>query len=85
MEMYLYIEDDIILEARFHTDGCGATLACGSLVTALAQGKSVAEALEISPGQIIAELKDLPKENRHCAILAVSTLHKAIADYMLRY
>jgi nitrogen fixation NifU-like protein len=85
MEIYLVINGDTIMEALFHTDGCAATYACGSLVTELAQGKSVAEALGISPKMIIDALAGLPEDHRHCAILAASTLHKAIADYLLRY
>ena len=84
MEIYLVIEGDLIREALFHTDGCAATHACGSLVTETAKGKTVDAALDISPKQIIDGLAGLPEDHRHCAILAVSTLHKAIADYLLQ-
>jgi nitrogen fixation NifU-like protein len=85
MEMYLYVVDGVIKEASFATDGCGATCACGSLSTELAKGKKIQDALGISPKQIIEGLGDLPEDHRHCAILAVGTLHRAIADYMLRF
>lgn len=84
MEIYLIIENDIITEAKFYTDGCGVTFACGSAITELAKGKSIAELLSISPQTIIDKLENLPPEHIHCSILAVSTLHKALADYMLR-
>jgi nitrogen fixation NifU-like protein len=85
MEMYLAIEDNIVKEAKFYTDGCGATYACGSLATELAAGKDIYDALGISPKEIIDKLQNLPEDHRHCAVLAVSTLYKAIANYMLNY
>lgn len=84
MEMYLVIAGGIIIDARFYTDGCGVTLACGSVATELAKARSINDVLMISPADIIYTLKSLPDENLHCAILAVSTLHKALADYLLR-
>ncbi len=84
MEIYLVVSDERVIDARFITDGCGATLACGSVATKLAKGKSIAEILEISPARIIKELDGLPEERLHCAILSVSTLHKALADYLLK-
>ena len=84
MEIYLQVEDKTITEAVFFSDGCGVTYACGSAVTQLVKGRHLQHALDISPGDIIDELDGLPDENIHCAILAASTLHKAIADYLRR-
>ena len=84
IEIYLLIERDNIYDASFFTDGCGPTIACGSMVTELIKGKSIGDTLKLSPASIIDALCGLPGENIHCAILAVSTLHKAIADYLLR-
>ena len=84
VEMYLVITDETITDARFYTDGCGVTVACGSVATELAKGKSINDVLKISPADIINELKKVPEENLHCAILAASTLHKALSDYLLR-
>lgn len=84
MEIYLVIENKKITHASFFTDGCGATLACGSAITLLIKGKTIDQTLSISPQHIIDHLQGLPGENLHCAILAVSTLHKAIAEYLLR-
>ncbi len=84
MEIYLVITNEIITDARFYTDGCGVTLACGSVATKSVKGKSIDDVLRISPADIIDELKELPEENLHCAILSVNTLHKALADYLLR-
>ena len=85
MEIYLTIENNKITETKFFTDGCIATHACGSVVTELATDKTIDEALSISPMNIINSLEGLPEENIHCSILAVSTLHKAIADYLHKY
>jgi nitrogen fixation NifU-like protein len=85
MEMYLYIEENVIRDARFQTDGCGATFACGSVATEFVKGKTVPESLRLSPGTIIDALAGLPEDHRHCAVLAANTLHQAIADYLLRY
>ncbi|RPJ09868.1 MAG: iron-sulfur cluster assembly scaffold protein [Spirochaetaceae bacterium] len=85
MEMFLAIRDKTIIEACFFTDGCGATYACGSLATLLVKNRSINDALGISPKEIIDKLENLPADHHHCAILAASTLYKAIADYMLQY
>jgi len=84
MEIYILIEKEIIKEVRFFTDGCGVSLACGSAVTELVKGKNIHEALKISPHNVIDNLGGLPRDGIHCAILAVSTVHKAIADYLLK-
>jgi nitrogen fixation NifU-like protein len=84
MEMYLVIEHDTVTEATFYTDGCNASRACGSTAAGLAQGKALKEVLRISPADVLDQWKDIPQGNVHCAILAVNTLHKAVADYLLR-
>jgi nitrogen fixation NifU-like protein len=84
MEFYIVVENNKITDIKFHTDGCVYTTACGIMACKLALGKFLQEALDISAGQIITELKVLPKSHVHCAILAVSTLYKAIADYLLK-
>ena len=66
------------------TDGCGVTLACGSALTELVRGKSIQDALKIAPHGLMDDLGGLPKDGIHCAILSVGTLHKAIADYLLK-
>ena len=78
------IRNNKIYDASFSTNGCGPTIACGSTVTELVKGKSIEDALKLSPASIIDALDGLPEDNIHCAILAVNTLHKAIADYSLR-
>lgn len=81
MSIYLEIKDDYIKDAKFLTDGCAATIVCGSVVTDLAKNKHVSEAKNITAADIIEVLEDLPPENVHCAFLAADTLQKAIKDY----
>ncbi|MBN2542622.1 iron-sulfur cluster assembly scaffold protein [bacterium] len=84
MEVYLKIVNDKVEEAKFFSDGCGILIACGSVVTEMAKNMSLAELTKISPYLVIKELKGLPKDDVHCAILSVNTLHQALADYLLK-
>ncbi|MCG2711930.1 MAG: iron-sulfur cluster assembly scaffold protein [Candidatus Omnitrophica bacterium] len=84
MEFYLDIEDRIIQDVKFFTNGCEATIACGEIAARLAKGRSIDSALGISPKQVKDILKALPAEHSHCPILAISTLYRAIADYLLK-
>jgi NifU-like protein involved in Fe-S cluster formation len=83
MEFYLVIEEGTIREIKYYTDGCHATRACGAVAAGLAEGKTVRDALWISAGEVTAILKNLLQDHQHCAILAVSALYRAIADYLL--
>jgi nitrogen fixation NifU-like protein len=83
MEFYLVIHEDVIVDVRFYTEGCGNTLCCGRAVAQRALGRGVTDALRISAGDIIESGECDPDEGRHCAILAVTTLYRAIADYLL--
>ena len=84
MEFYLVIKEGRISEIKYYTDGCHATRACAAMAAKLADGKTVKEALMISAGEVIARLKGLPEDHLHCSILSVSTLYRAIADYLLK-
>jgi len=80
MEVFLRVDGERIEKASFMTDGCGPTVACGSMLTRMAQGKSLAEAAAIEAAEVIIALDGLPPEHIHCATLAVNTLREAIAD-----
>jgi nitrogen fixation NifU-like protein len=84
MEFYLYIQGEAIEDVRYYTEGCDDTRACGRAVAARVKGRSVMDALAVSPREIIDSLTHLPPEGRHCAILGVSTLYRAIADFLLK-
>ncbi len=84
MEFYLVIDKGVIRRAKFYTAGCISTVVCAETVAQLAQGKTLDEALSISPQQVKNLLQRLPESHAHCSILAVSTLFRAIADYLLK-
>ena len=81
MGMDLKIKDNVIQDACFWTDGCGASLACGNMLTSMIKGKNIDEANGISSEQLLEVLDGLPKEHQHCARLAVNTLHKIVKNY----
>ena len=80
MQIDLRLTGETIQEARFTTDGCGATIACGSMLTRLARTKTLVEAQKIKSEELIAALEGLPENHEHCAELAVNTLHQAIKN-----
>jgi len=82
MEIWLQVRDSVIHEATFTTDGCGTSIASGSMVTELALGKKVREALQIRQSDVLDALGGLPEDSRHCAFLAANTLGEAIRDYL---
>ncbi len=83
MEFHLVIRNDRIEDVRYYTEGCGNTRACGYAVARRAKGLGVTDALSISAGELIRSGECEPASGRHCAILAVTTLYRAIADYLL--
>jgi nitrogen fixation NifU-like protein len=82
MEIYLKVRDGRVLNTSFWTDGCGPSIASGSMVTELAKGKSIPEARRITQQDILDALGGLPEESLHCALLAADTLKEAIKDYL---
>lgn len=82
MEIWLKIGDNVITHAGFMTDGCGTSIASGSMVTELASGKTLREAMTISQQDVLEALDGLPKESEHCALLASNTLKAAVREYL---
>ena len=82
MEIWLKVNSDTISDASFMTDGCGTTIAAGSMVTELAKGKSVSQALRIGQEDVLFALDGLPEASKHCALLAANTLKAAVKDYL---
>ena len=80
MDIYLRLDGQRIVKAAFMTDGCGATIACGSMLTQMVENRSLEEAIAITPEDLTAALDGLPEEHAHCALLAVNTLRKAMAS-----
>jgi len=82
MEIWLRVREEVIKEATFWTDGCGTTIAAGSMVTELTKGKAIREAMKISQRDVLDALGGLPEESQHCALLAANTLKEAVKDYV---
>jgi nitrogen fixation NifU-like protein len=83
MYIYLRIDGTRIADAKFMTDGCGTTIACGSVVTDMARGKEIKEASKIRQIHVLEALGGLPDEHIHCSALAAGTLRAAIKNYLL--
>jgi nitrogen fixation NifU-like protein len=81
MKMYLKVENDIIVDAKFKTYGCGAAVATSSMVTEMVKGKTIDEALKISNKAVAEALGGLPAVKLHCSVLAEQALRSALADY----
>jgi len=84
MEFYLDIRDDVICTAKYYTEGCDDTHRYGRAVAMATQGKTLLDALAINPRQIMDADASLTDGARHCAILAVITLYRAIAEYLIQ-
>ena len=82
VELWLKVRDGIIKQATFWTDGCGTTVAAGSMVTEIAKGKAISNAFKIAQQDVLDALGGLPEDNVHCALLAANTLKEAIKDYL---
>ena len=81
MTIYIKVKDDVIEDIKFKTFGCGAAIATSSMVTEMAMGKTVDEALKITRNDVADALEGLPPVKMHCSNLAADALQAAIEDY----
>ena len=84
MKIFLKVEDNTIKEIKFQTFGCGAAIATSSMVTELAKGKTIDEALKLTNLAVAEALDGLPPIKMHCSNLAADALKAAIVDYKLK-
>ncbi len=81
MTIYIKVKDEKIQDVKFKTFGCGAAIATSSMITELAKGKHVDEAITITRSDVANELDGLPPVKMHCSNLAADALRAAIEDY----
>lgn len=84
MKLWIKVEDNRIVDARFKTFGCGAAIATSSMITEMVIGKTIEEAMEISDQAVADALDGLPPMKMHCSNLAAAALKRAINDYRSR-
>ena len=81
MKIYLKIENETIVDAKFETFGCGSAIASSSMATEMIIGKSIHEALELSNKAVVEALDGLPAHKVHCSVLAEEAIKNALKDY----
>ncbi|HRZ29578.1 MAG TPA: iron-sulfur cluster assembly scaffold protein [Candidatus Paceibacterota bacterium] len=86
MAIYIKIKknqknEEIISDIKFETFGCVAAIATSSIITTLAKGKTIKEALKIGKQNVIKKLNGLPPAKIHCSLLSTDALFEAIFNY----
>ena len=84
MQMFIKVENDIIVDVKFKTFGCGAAIATSSMATELIKGKSIDDALKLTNAAVVEALEGLPPVKVHCSVLAEEAVKTAVADYYNR-
>ena len=81
MQMFIKVENNIIVDVKFKTFGCGAAIATSSMATELVKGKSIDEALALTNSAVVEALEGLPPVKVHCSVLAEEAIKAAVSDY----
>ena len=84
MKMYIKVENNVIVDVKFLTFGCGAAIATSSMATDLIKGQPLSEALKLTNTAVVEALDGLPAVKLHCSVLAEQAIKAAIADYYRR-
>ena len=85
MRIFLKIDNNIVVDAKFLTFGCGAAIASSSMATELVRGKTLEDAWQLSNKAVTEALDGLPPIKMHCSVLAEEGIHKAINDYRVKH
>jgi nitrogen fixation NifU-like protein len=83
-EIFIKVKDEKIDDIKFRTFGCGSAIAVSSMVTEMAKGKPLDEAMKITRKDVANELDGLPPQKMHCSNLGADALHAAIQDYWVK-
>ena len=81
MKIYLKIENDVIVDVKFETFGCGSAIASSSMATEMIKGVKISEAMELTNKAVVEALDGLPAAKLHCSVLAEEAVKAAIKDY----
>jgi len=81
MTFYIKVKDNKLEDVKFKTFGCGAAIAVSSMVSELAKGMTLDEAMKLTPAAVADKLEGLPKNKLHCSNLGAQALHEAIKNY----
>ena len=81
MKIYLKIENDIIVDVKFETFGCGSAIASSSMATELIKGQSIHDAMKLTNQAVTEALDGLPPVKVHCSVLAEEAIKNAVRDY----
>ena len=81
MKIYLKIENDIIVDVKFETFGCGSAIASSSMATEMIKGKSIHDAMALTNKAVTEALDGLPAHKIHCSVLAEEAVRAAVKDY----
>ena len=83
-KFWIKIKDNKLVDVKYRTQGCAASIACGNILTELIKNKIIEEALRITKEEIVSALNGLPEQKIHCSVLANDSLKDAIRDYLSR-